>query len=595
MNKKLTTSLVASLLIATNLYSQEALEEIKVVSATKSQQSIKDITSNIDVITKEEIEERNYTSVSEALNTLAGVNVLSNGGLGTQTSVFLRGMTSGRVLVLIDGIKVNDLTSSSGAQFEHLMISDIEKIEVIKGAQSGVWGADASAGVINIITSKAVGTRIEVNVEGGSFNTQKYGIGLAHGTEKFYVKASAKKLDTDGFTAKATRGQDIDDFEDDGYENLTANIKFGYKFNENNKIDLSHTLIDAESEFDGSNKPGDDTHSKTKDKFSSVNFENKNSLGIVNIYATKSTYHREYPSYNSEYDGTVKEYGIKNNTSYLNDSSFFVIGADYKSFEHKNSINKDYDGKSLFVTNNNKFNNDMTILTQSLRYDRYSDFNNKTTGKVGVKHYFTEDLAFSSNYGTAYNIPLLTQMYGRYGANPNLKPESTKSFDVSFEYKAVKTTYFDTKVEDMIAWSGGYNNINGETKLKGIEVSYKEKLSEDLLTTLNYTYLDARNDNDEFLRRRAQNQVSFAFDYYGFEQVHLNLNGKYVGAMYNSDNKTGDKTGAYTVLNTVANFDLSKNFKVYIKMDNITNKYYQNISGYATSPRAAYVGIKAKF
>ena len=155
MNKKISTSLVASLLLATNIYANDTiqLDEITVTSATKSTQSIKDVTSNVEVITKEEIEERHFTTVSEALNTLAGVNVVSNGGLGKTTSVFMRGFDSQRILVLIDGINYNDHTGISGARFGHLMVNDIEQIEVIKGAQSGIWGADANAGVINIITS----------------------------------------------------------------------------------------------------------------------------------------------------------------------------------------------------------------------------------------------------------------------------------------------------------------------------------------------------------------------------------------------------------------------------------------------------------
>ena len=155
MQKNLSISLVASLLLATNLFSAQNLETITVTSATKSAQSIKDVTSNVEVITKEEIEERHFTSVPEALNSLSGINVISNGGLGTSASVKLRGFDTKRVLVLIDGIRVNDVTGTSGAPFEHLMINDIERIEVVKGAQSGIWGADASAGVINIITSSA--------------------------------------------------------------------------------------------------------------------------------------------------------------------------------------------------------------------------------------------------------------------------------------------------------------------------------------------------------------------------------------------------------------------------------------------------------
>jgi vitamin B12 transporter len=142
MQKKISTSFVASLLIATtNLFSAQSLEPITVTSATNSTQSIKDVTSNIEVITKEEIEERHFTNVSEALNTLSGVSIISNGGLGSSSSVYLRGNDSKRVLVLIDGIRYNDITGLSGAPFEHLMIDDIEQIEVVKGAQSGIWGA----------------------------------------------------------------------------------------------------------------------------------------------------------------------------------------------------------------------------------------------------------------------------------------------------------------------------------------------------------------------------------------------------------------------------------------------------------------------
>ena len=118
MQKKLSISLVASVLLATtNLFSAQNLETIEVISATKSTQSIEDVTSNVEVITSEEIKEKHFTTVTEALNTLPGISITSNGGLGTSSSVFLRGFSSSRVLVLIDGIRYNDVTSSSGAPF----------------------------------------------------------------------------------------------------------------------------------------------------------------------------------------------------------------------------------------------------------------------------------------------------------------------------------------------------------------------------------------------------------------------------------------------------------------------------------------------
>ena len=145
--KKISVSLVASFLIATNLYSQQtsSLDEITISSATKSEEKLKNVTANVDVITAEDIESRKFKTVAEALNTIPGIQVSPSGGIGQQTSVFLRGMDSNKTLVLIDGIRLNDPTGLSGANFEHLMINDIERIEVIKGAQSSIWGADASA------------------------------------------------------------------------------------------------------------------------------------------------------------------------------------------------------------------------------------------------------------------------------------------------------------------------------------------------------------------------------------------------------------------------------------------------------------------
>ena len=154
--KKISTSLVASFFLATNLFSTDTLETITVTSATKTEQSIKDVTSNIDVITAEDIEARKFKTVVEALQTLPGIQVSSSGGLGQLSQIYLRGMGTDKTLVLIDGIRYNDITTPNGAaNFEHLMINDIERIEVIKGAQSSIWGADASAGVINIITKSA--------------------------------------------------------------------------------------------------------------------------------------------------------------------------------------------------------------------------------------------------------------------------------------------------------------------------------------------------------------------------------------------------------------------------------------------------------
>jgi len=608
MNKKITTSLVASFFLATtNLYSQQ-LSQIKVTSATKSEQSIKDVTSNVEVITKEEIEERHYTSISEALNGLPGISFTNNGSLGSKTSMFVRGNDSQRVLVLIDGVRYNDITGTSGAPFEHLMINNVEQIEVVKGAQSGIWGADASAGVINIITKRSLtGTHGSALVESGSFNTKKYGMNLSHRNDKFNIQGSVYKVDTDGFSSFEAKRSSADygkrgdelGLEDDGYENLTGNVKFGFNFDDSNKIDITHTIIDVKRDYDSTSKDTLNT-SKTRDDFTGISFQNNNKFSTLTINANRSTFDSEYYTAATDstkyYDGEVNEYGIKSNIPYLDNNSFVIVGLDYKDFEHKNDINETYDNKAFYLTNSNKFNNDNTIVTESIRVDNYDKFNDKTTGKIGMKHYFTEDLDFSINYGTAYNVPTPYNLYSPNYGNKNLNPETTKGYDAQIKYKDFTIGYFNTRITDMIEYdSGSYENIEGETTLKGYELSYKKEVLSDTLLNLNYTHLSAKDSNDKNLRRRAKRELNFGIDYFGFSKFHFNVNGSYIGTRYNDTGSTAIQTGRYTIWNSVVNYTINKNLSAYVKLDNITNKYYQVVDGYATAERSAFIGLKATF
>lgn len=595
--KKISTSLVASFFLATNLFSTDTLETITVTSATKTEQSIKDVISNIDVITAEDIEARKFKTVTEALNTIPGIQVSPSGGIGQQTSVFLRGMDSNKTLVLIDGIRLNDPTGLSGANFEHLMINDIERIEVIKGAQSSIWGADASAGVINIITKSAQkGTHGNASVEYGKYNTKTSKATISHKNENFDAKLSALRVDTDGFSAMTPRGEKAKKYEDDGYENTTADLKLGYNFNENNRISTSYEIIDTKVDYD--NSPNSNDKAKTKTHLASVNYENKNDIAITNVYANYTDITREY-SYGN-FDGSVKEYGVKSTVPYLSETSFITIGTDYKEFEHKNDLDKQYDNKAIYITNTNKFFDDKTIFTESLRYDKYSDFDNKTTGKVGIKQYIVDELNISSNYGTGYNVPTIYQLFepaGMWGnvGNPDLQPEKTKGYDVGLEYKGFSITYFDTKVNNMIGYGNGYENIEGDSKLKGTEIAYKNSVTEDIFLNLNYTNLSAKNADKEYLARRAKDKVGFGVDYYGLKDFHFNINGEYIGTRYDRVNKQGASTGNYTIWNAVVDYEINKTFSTYVKLDNMFNKDYQIVDGYATSQRAAFVGLKASF
>ncbi|MGB5793278.1 TonB-dependent receptor plug domain-containing protein, partial [Poseidonibacter sp.] len=592
--------LVASLLIATNLYSNENIETITVTSATKSTQSIKDVTSNVEVITKDEIEERHFGGVSEALNTLAGVNIISNGGVGQSDSIFIRGVDSKRILILVDGIRYNEPAGLSGAPLAQLLIDDIEQIEVVKGAQSGIWGADASGGDINIITTSAKkGFHGTAGIEIGSFNTKKYSTTLSNRTELGYIKLNANRTDIRGFSAFEAKEGSSDfgkrgdklGYERDGYNNNTYSIQAGLNLSNNDELNLSYKKINAKYDYDS---PTSDILTNKTDLnhfFKSANYIHTANNFNIKVNAQQSKFDRTQNTFVAK--SLVNEFGLQTNINYMSNSNL-ILGLSKQNFEHIKDELK-YQTEGIFISNINKFNN--LVLTQSLRYDNNTKFDEQVTGKLGAKYNFTKDLSIASNYGTAYNAPTLSNL----SYTSTLKPETTKSFDINAEYKNFKVTYFKTKIKDMIQYISGsypntqYENLSDETTLKGYELSYKKDIIEDTFLNLNYTHLSAEDSEKKDLARRAKRQLGFGLDYYGFNKLHLNLNGYYVGDRYDKADKSGAKTGNYTVWNSVVNYEINKNFSTYLKVDNLFNKYYQTVDGYATAERSAYIGLKAKF
>ncbi len=197
-------SLAAIVAITTSLHAanQYTLENISVTAAQDTELKKEDVPDSVTIITKEAIEEARVTTLAEALQKLGNIATVSNGGPGHTTAMYVRGMDTSRTLVLIDGIRYNNVTSSNGADYAQLMLNNVEQIEIIKGAQSGIWGADASAGVINVVTSKAKkGLHGAINAEYGSFDTKSTALQASYATDTFDFVLGASVYDTDGFSA----------------------------------------------------------------------------------------------------------------------------------------------------------------------------------------------------------------------------------------------------------------------------------------------------------------------------------------------------------------------------------------------------------
>jgi vitamin B12 transporter len=597
---------------------QYTLQSIDVTASQGTTLKKKDVTDSVTIITKEAIEESRITTLGEALSQLGNITINQSGGMGQQTSMYLRGMNLDRILVLIDGVRYNDVTTpGAGADISQIMLYNVEQIEIIKGAQSGVWGSDASAGVINIVTSKAkVGTHANLNVEYGSFDTKKTSLQASYATKKFDVLVGGIYLDTDGFSAyepnksSSNYGKRYDELglEKDSYENTSFNAKLGYNITDIDRIEASMQQINGETNFDNSGSDSTIPNSTTDNQLYTLAYKHKSSLHTLNAQYNLSLIDRMYTyedwtgaAVTSFFKGSINEVKLDDKINYA-ENSFLRIGASYQLFEQENitvGTNKKYSSIAAFATNYNKFElfSDLnTIFTQSARYDKYDEFDDALTGKIGIKQFLYNDYYVSSNVGTAFKAPTLNQLYGQWGANPDLKPEKSVSADITLGNDTIWITGFYNEIKDYLDWQGaGYTNLEGKSKFRGFELGYEDYLFNTLGLAANYTYVETEDANGKELARVPKSQLDVRAIYYIDDNFDIGANAQYIGTRYDRADKQGAQTGEYTVVNLVSNVKVNKYLTVYGKIDNITDKYYQMVDGYATAGRSLYLGLNAKY
>ena len=589
------------------------LEKI-IVSASNSEQLEDDVTEDVTVITSEEIQERGYKTLKDALTSVPGISFTSNGGFGQTTAVYLRGMNSKNTLVLIDGVRVNDVTGLDGAQFEQYFLDNVERIEVIKGPQSGIWGADASAGVVNIITKNPQKKSVAFALKGGNYNTKQLNLTIADRIGAFDYLLALSQFDTDGFSAAepaqgsvnyGTRGDDLG-FEKDPYRNRTYNVKFGYDISKHDRLEASLTAIDADIHYDSidfnTQQPIDAsdgvyTTNTIKNRFYHTEYQRKDGKNQAKLFYNVSTFNRtQYGGYS----GHVKEFAFQDRLDYIKDA-FAQIGIGYQGFHQGYSagtyLGKKYSNRYIFLSNYNQFFDGKTILSESIRYDNYSSFDNKLTYKVGLKQYLYQDIYLSGNYATGYNVPTLYRLYDSYAGNPSLQPETTKGYDISLAYKDFKIGYFKQKIEDLIDYNYStwkFYNVDGTSKFEGIEASFAQSLFDMGLISLDYTHLIKAKNSTKDLARRAKDMLNYSLSWYPTDEHTININGTYVGTRYDDAAKTV-QTGKYNVTNIALRHNFAKGYTGEIEIRNLFDRFYQEVDGYGTAGRSIYVGISAKY
>lgn len=611
MTIKSLSLITAALLLTTHTHADETLEPITIVTANKTTQSIQNTTSNVTVITAEEIEEKGYQTVAEAISYVPGISITNNGGFGKVTSIFMRGMKTEKILVLLDGVTLNNPSSTDGqAFFEHVSIDNIEQIEIIKGGASSIWGADASAGVINIITKKAKdGVHGDVGITYGSYNTKKITSSLSYKKDQFDALVSASKLKSEGFSATLPRNDEAD-----GYENTSANLKMGYNFNTNHRLTLNYNYIDANTEYDGqystltSNDPVANIDMKQKDLILNYLYTSGSYQSVLKFAQNRSD---RLDTSDSSFGDALVQYNAKQREiSWINNYKYhatnIILGIESKKTEGEYQFNtftpttNTFNDKAIFLSLNHEltgFTKGKTVLEGSIRKDVFDKFEDQLSYKIGLKHFHADidGLITSANYYNATDAPNSYQVANALDGR-TLIPDTTKGFDISASYKDVSVTYFSNVITNKLAYdftSYGYVNNIGDEKANGIEVSASHTFSAtNIMIASNYTHLfNYEDESGKNLDKRAKDTLNLSLDKYTDNNTHFGINAQYIGKREEFDQSTGN----YTLWNLNFGTKIIHDIDLTLNARNIFDKEYQSVYGYATEGRAVYGKIKYSF
>lgn len=613
--------------------------EVVVVTASRTDSLLKDITSTMSVFTEQNIENRKPIAASDILRSSPGVSVNRSGGLGSLTQVRVRGAEANHIMVLIDGVEANDVGQGSGYDFGNLLANDIGQIEVLRGPQSSLWGAGALAGVISITTVRS-DEPFDVNgyLEGGSFDTYSAGLNLGGAGDKFNYRVSVGYADSEGENI-AREGD-----EKDGYTNKTLNLTGGYDFTDSFGLTASYRRTEADRDFDDTDFNTAlpiDADKKTESTFDYASliaafkaFDGAwlNDLGVK--------YNR---SKNDNFTDRVLDNGSEGTRTRGYWQSSWLPGADnnnnltfvaeqiretYKqdvpdtSFGDANrDLSRDITG---FVGEYNHMWDSGFKLALSARHDKNDDFKDATTYRVGgLYDQLDKGWQLRASYGTGVKNPTFSEQFGYYESggtpfigNPDLKPEKSTSWEVGTTLQTpgklfrVDLTYFNEELEDEI--NGFFYdidqmattaiNMDGTSKRQGAELASWFNFTDNLVLYVAYTYLDAREPEEdgraELEIRRPRHIASANLNYLFLnERGRFNLNVDYNGEQEDiafipptyDERVTLD---AFTLVNALLSFKVIDNLELYVRGENLTDEEYEEVYGFRGQSRAGYLGLR---
>ncbi|MEO1252961.1 MAG: TonB-dependent receptor [Pseudomonadota bacterium] len=561
--------------------------------------------ASVSVITAQDLEELGVQFAVDAIASAPGVTVNQNGAFGGVANVRIRGAGTDQTLVLLDGVPVGDPTAVGGGfDFSVLDVADIEKIEILKGPQSTLWGSDAIGGVVNIITKRpGDGVSGQGFLEGGSFSTFRGGASVEGGGERGDIRLSASGIRSNGISrADAADGNT----ERDAYNGVAFAGSGGLNFGPA-RLEAQARFQRGEAEIDGF-PPPDFTAADSDDSsqnelltgsarlivplFDDI-LENDFSISVADVKRTG-----EFGGFMTEDTGDRFVYrylGTVNAHSALR----FALGAEREETEANGSETTINSGFALAEAKPI----DRVTLSAGIRYDDHSTFGDVVTGQAAAVLSLTDWASLRASWGEGFKAPTifqLTQTFGALPPNADLLPEESEAFDVGIDLvgfddrAALSVTYFnrDTRNQIIFAPNFRYENL-AETSAEGIEATASIALTERFSLDAGYAFIDAIDaTTGEREIRVPRHSADIALGYRNAD-FYAAVNVRYNGA--ETDGAFGEDVDAWTRVDLSAGYALTDSLEVYARLENLFDADYQQISGFGTPGLSVYGGVRARF
>ncbi len=590
-------AVVAAAVCLESASAAEATEPI-VVSATRTASSIDETLAPVTVITREQIEQSTARDVSELLQGLPGVDFARNGAYGKNSALFLRGTDPDQVLTLIDGIKVFSATAGTTA-FQFLPLDQIERIEVVRGPRSSLWGSEAVGGVIHIFTRDG-GPRTSYNLSAGygSHRTGELGVGAAGPLGETRYSVQLTGFATDGIDAQTAGNPD-----DDGYDNRSISANVRHDFQNGTTADFRWLRVAGNTEYDSSFDPADVTHDSD---FVQQMATARVRMAPTQAWMTTLQVGQSRDELDDFRDGVRSSRfdTRRDQLSWQNDfdvggAHLLTAGIDYADDRVDSSVDfaaSSRDNVGVFGQWQGEFERSDAVVRA--RFDDNEQFGSQTTGGIDYGVRLGAGIRLLASYGSAFKAPTFNDLYFPGFSNPDLEPERSDSVEIALtggaQWGAWAVRAFHTEIEDLITFdAASFVPVNvDKADIDGLELEFETRAGP--WTASAYaTFLDPRDEaTGNVLPRRAKQSLRVGAGR-SFDRWRLDLTLVGQGRRFD-DLANTVKLDAYALLNARVGYQFGKRVLIEALLDNLFDEDYETVAGFNEKGRSALVRLRLR-